>query len=58
VTYLPTHFSVADRATQIGVMRAFPFATLVSIAEVAPVFSHVPLVVLERGDAVLGIGSA
>jgi transcriptional regulator len=56
VIYLPSNFSVADRTTQIGVMRAFPFATLVSIADVVPLFSHVPLVVLERGDALALMG--
>ena len=54
--YMPTHFTVADRANQIAVMRAFPFATLVSIADGEPVFSHVPLVVLERGSTVVLLG--
>jgi transcriptional regulator len=56
VIYLPTHFSVADRVNQIGVMRAFPFATLASVAEGAPAFSHVPIVVEERGDSVVLLG--
>lgn len=51
--YMPTHFSVADRANQLGVMRAFPFATLVSVADAVPAFSHVPLVVDERGEIVV-----
>jgi hypothetical protein len=31
-------------------MREFPFATLVSVADAVPAFSHVPMVVLERGE--------
>jgi transcriptional regulator len=52
VIYMPTHFSVADRNTQIGLMRAFPLATLVSVADGVPSFSHVPLVVEERGESI------
>lgn len=51
--YTPPHFAVADRATQIDVMRAYPFATVVSVADGVPAFSHVPLVVLERGDTLV-----
>lgn len=54
--YMPTHFSVADRPTQLGVMRAFPFATLVSVAAEMPSFSHVPLVVEERGETIVLLG--
>jgi transcriptional regulator len=54
--YLPPHFVVADRAHQLGVMREFPFATLVSVADAVPAFSHVPMVVLERGDTLALLG--
>ena len=54
--YLPTYFSVADRVNQIGVMRAFPFATLTSVADGLPAFSHVPLVVEERGESIVLLG--
>jgi transcriptional regulator len=56
VIYMPTHFAVADRANQIGVMRAFPFATLASVADGMPAFSHVPLVVEERGESIVLLG--
>lgn len=54
--YLPPHFSVAERATQLGAMRAYPFATLVSVAGTEPVFSHVPIVTEERGASVVLLG--
>lgn len=54
--YMPTHFSVADRASQVGVMRAFPFATLASVAGGEPAFSHVPMVVEERGESLVLLG--
>jgi len=53
VIYMPTHFSVADRSNQLDVMRAFPFATLVSVADGLPAFSHVPIVVEERGESIV-----
>jgi len=56
VIYMPTHFSMADRINQVAVMRRFPFATLTSVADGMPAFSHVPLVVEERGDSVVLIG--
>ena len=54
--YMPTHFSVADRASQLAVMRAFPFGTVVSVADGVPAFSHVPLVVEERGQSIALLG--
>jgi transcriptional regulator len=54
--YMPPHFTVADRATQLAVMRAYPFATIVSVADGAPAFTHAPLVVQERGEAVVLMG--
>lgn len=54
--YLPGHFNVAERATQLAAMRAFPFATLVTVDGSEPVFSHVPVVIEERGADVLLLG--
>ncbi|HTT09502.1 MAG TPA: FMN-binding negative transcriptional regulator [Burkholderiaceae bacterium] len=54
--YMPTHFSVPDRTSQLAVMRASPFATLVSVADGVPAFSHVPLVVEERGESIALLG--
>ena len=54
--YMPPHFSVADRTRQIDVMRAFPFAVLVSLADAVPMFSHVPMVAAEQGDALELLG--
>jgi transcriptional regulator len=56
VIYMPPHFTLADRAAQIDAMRANPFATLVSIAEGAPAVSHVPIVVEQRGEAIVLLG--
>ncbi len=54
--YMPPHFNVADRANQLAVMRAHPFATLVSIAAGEPAFTHAPLVVEERGEGLVLLG--
>jgi len=56
VIYMPTHFSVADRAPQIDLMRAFPLATLVSVADGVPAFTHLPLFVEERGESIVLLG--
>jgi len=56
VIYLPGHFTVADRATQLDVMRAYPFATLVTVDGPEPAFSHVPVAIAERGEDVLLLG--
>lgn len=47
--YQPTHFKVAERAAMLDLMRAFPFALLVSTAQSEPMFTHLPLVA--RADA-------
>ena len=54
--YMPTHFTVADRANQIALMRAFPFAMLASVADGVPAFTHLPLVVEERGESIVLLG--
>jgi transcriptional regulator len=45
--YQPSHFAVDDRATLIALMRERPLATLVSVAEGGPHFTHLPLEVQE-----------
>jgi len=56
VIYMPGHFTVAERATQLAVMRAFPFATLVTVDGSEPAFSHVPMAVEEGGEDVRLLG--
>lgn len=41
--YQPSHFAVDDRATLIALMRERPLATLVSVADGGPHFTHLPL---------------
>jgi len=50
--YIPEHFRVRERATEIEFMRANPFAVLVSNADDAPFATHVPIVTRENGDHV------
>ncbi len=45
--YQPRHFAVADRAHLLELLRAHPFATLVSVHDGAPAFTHLPLEVDE-----------
>ena len=49
--YTPTHFAVQDRALAAALMRAHPFATLVTPGADEPLVSHVPLLLIEEGDA-------
>lgn len=48
--YTPTHFAVADRATAAALVRACPFATLITQADAEPIVSHVPLLLVDDGD--------
>jgi transcriptional regulator len=48
--YTPTHFVVQERALAAALMRAHPFATLITQGSVEPVVSHVPLLLIEEGD--------
>jgi transcriptional regulator len=51
--YMPPHFDNKDRALAIELMRAYPFATLISTDETGfPFLSHLPLH-LEQRDAQL-----
>jgi transcriptional regulator len=54
--YQPRHFVVDDRAHLLALMRAHPFATLVSVADGSPGFTHLPLeaVQSEQGVRLLG----
>lgn len=54
--YQPSHFRVDDRALALAVMRAHPFATLVSMHGGAPMFTHLPLHVREEGDRLQLVG--
>jgi transcriptional regulator len=54
--YLPKHFTIADRTVLREVMEDHPFATLVSIADGEPCFTHLPLVVREAGGALTLLG--
>jgi len=48
--YTPAHFSVEDRAIALALMREHPLAAIVSGGE-EPFVSHVPLVIVQDGDA-------
>jgi transcriptional regulator len=50
--YQPAHFVVGERATLVALMREYPLATLVSVAAGEAGFTHLPLEVEQRGDAV------
>ncbi len=45
--YQPSHFAVVERAELSALMRERPLATLVSVAEGEPSFTHLPLEVEE-----------
>jgi len=46
--YQPRHFAVSERAALLELVRAHPFATLVSVHDGQPSFTHLPLEVDER----------
>jgi len=48
--YTPTHFAVEQRATAAALLRANPFATLITQGADEPIVSHVPLLLVEEGD--------
>ncbi len=43
--YLPKHFEITDRTVMFDLMKAFSFATLVSIHEGVPFATHMPFTV-------------
>jgi transcriptional regulator len=56
--YMPPQFNAADRATALELMRAYPFASLVSTDdEGLPFITHLPIVADERaGDSLVLLG--
>jgi transcriptional regulator len=53
---MPPQFTAADRATALELMRAHPFASLVSVDdEGLPYITHLPLVAIERGEEPLAL---
>lgn len=48
--YTPPHFAVEQREIAAALIRANPFATLITPAD-EPIVSHVPLLLVEQGDA-------
>ncbi|HQR20401.1 MAG TPA: FMN-binding negative transcriptional regulator [Burkholderiaceae bacterium] len=49
--YTPAHFAVERRAIAAALVRANPFATLITPGAEEPIVSHVPLLLAEEGDA-------
>ncbi|WP_341677150.1 FMN-binding negative transcriptional regulator [Niveibacterium sp. SC-1] len=47
--YIPPHFEAPDADAIIGLIHAYPFATLVSVVEGEPLITHLPLVADENG---------
>jgi transcriptional regulator len=54
--YQPSHFAIGDQSTLIALMRERPLATLVSVAEGEPLFTHLPLEVDEGGGRIRLLG--
>ena len=48
--YTPTHFAVEQRTAAAALMRANPFATLITPGADEPIVSHVPLLLVEAGS--------
>jgi len=54
--YQPRHFVVAERAHLLQLVRAHPLATLVSVNDGAPSFTHLPLEVEESAAGLRLLG--
>jgi transcriptional regulator len=54
--YQPSHFAVGDQATLVALMRERPLATLVSVADGEPSFTHLPLEVEETASGIRLLG--
>jgi transcriptional regulator len=54
--YQPRHFAVSERTHLLALLRAHPFATLVSVHEGAPAFTHLPLEAEESTDGLRLLG--
>lgn len=51
--YLPKHFAETDRSALLALVRAQPFATLVTMDAGLPQVGHLPLIAEERADGSL-----
>lgn len=51
--YIPEHFRLDDRAAQLALMRAYPFAALVSSGAAGFEVTHLPTVAKVEGEAVV-----
>jgi transcriptional regulator len=56
IPYQPRHFNVTDTAHALAVIRAHPFATIVSVRDGEPQFTHAPLVAREMEGGVVLLG--
>jgi transcriptional regulator len=54
--YQPSHFAVGNQATLIALIRERPLATLVSVADGRPNFTHLPLEVEETAAGLRLLG--
>jgi transcriptional regulator len=54
--YIPSSFRMEEREALLAFMRAHAFATLVSWGPDGPLASHVPVVIEERGEAIVLTG--
>jgi transcriptional regulator len=54
--YQPPHFAVGDRAALLALMRERPLATLVSVTDGQPHFTHLPLEVEESAAGLRLLG--
>jgi transcriptional regulator len=54
--YVPEYNRIKDKAVALTFMRNHPFAILVSNSEGVPFATHIPVLVLERGDQVVLAG--
>ena len=55
--YLPAQFNAKERQQALDLMRAHPFASLISVDDGGlPFISHLPLHLEERGDALVLLG--
>ncbi len=49
--YIPAHFRLRGREDALALMRAYPFATVISSRDGTPVISYLPCVIDERDGA-------
>lgn len=52
--YIPKHFAVDDPDILRGVIRDYPFATLITNSDDGPFATHVPLLLTESGEELEG----